>query len=306
MAIASSDREDRGGGVLKSWLDKKASISTAGLYALAIVLVALVGALDGLTGTEVSFSLFYLAPVAFAGGLVSRRAGRFVAVLSAVVWGYLEIKNGRPYTASWIPLWNALVRLGFFLIVNELIEALRRAHRHERALSRTDSLTGIANGRVFDEQTERTIAESRRNRRPFTIAYIDLDRFKQINDGYGHSEGDRLLREVAAVIQAHLRSTDLAARLGGDEFGVLMPDTGKEQARVSLERVATEFARRLGNRWPVGATLGAVTFTEPPRDADSAVREADALMYKGKAAGGGRILQTEWSDSGKKAAEPGG
>ncbi len=267
---------------------------------LSAFLLVCVAVLDTVSGSEISVSIFYLVPVSFAGAMLSRRAGIAVAFVCAATWGYLEVRTGRPYSAAWIPMWNSVVRLGFFLLVNELIARLRRASAHERSLARQDSLTGIANGRVFEEDAERIIALSRRSRRPFTIAYIDLDRFKHVNDEFGHSEGDELLRAVATIIAGSVRETDIVARLGGDEFGILMPDTNAEQGRVTLDRIAAAVAIEITGRWTVGATMGAVSFTEPPEGVDSAVRQADALMYQGKAEGRGRIVQATWPDVAKR------
>ncbi len=264
---------------------------------LALVLLGIVAALDVATGSELSFSIFYLVPVALAGAFISRRAGAVFGVLGATVWGYLEVTTGRPYSAAWIPVWNTLVRLGFFLLVNELIARLRQTHESVRALARNDSLTGIPNGRVFEEYAGRVIALSRRNGRPFTVAYVDLDHFKQVNDRYGHSEGDAVLRATAALIAECVRSSDVVARLGGDEFGLVMPDTGREQAQATLQRVFDGVTGELAARWGVGATIGAVTFLESPVDVDFAVHEADTLMYRGKAAGRGRVLQSVWPDA---------
>ncbi len=189
------------------------------------------------------------------------------------------------------------MRLTFFLAINELVHSVRKAHERERTLSRTDSLTGIANGRVFAERVRQEIAKSDRDGRPFTIAYADLDRFKQVNDTYGHSEGDRLLRAVAETISRELRAVDLVARLGGDEFGLLLTATDADGARVTLARIAQALGREAGERWGVGATFGAVTFVEPPADADTAVRAADDLMYRGKSRERGTILDMTWPAS---------
>lgn len=264
---------------------------------LSVLLLAALLLLDSLTGFEVSFSVFYLAPVLLAGGTISLRAGQAMAVASAAAWGYLDHASGHAYSAAWIPVWNSAVRLAFFLIINELVERVRQAHQRELTFASTDSLTGIANGRVFKEQVNQTIAQMRRHQRPFTVAYIDLDRFKQVNDTFGHAEGDRLLRAVAISIQDHLRASDQLARLGGDEFGILMPETTVEQARASLERLAARLRPQVGERWGVGATFGAVTFTRAPQDYDSALRMADNLMYRGKAEGRGRVLMETWPAS---------
>lgn len=277
-----------------TWTAKVLSTSAAFRWLLSGALLAWVAALNLATGTEISFSIFYLVPVSFAGAFISRTAGLVLACASAATWGAIEIAFGPAYSANWIPYWNSGVRLGFFVLVNELIQHLHRAHERQRALAREDSITGIANARAFEEQAHRTIAMSRRNSQPFTIAYVDLDGFKQVNDKYGHSEGDRLLQIIAELLEHGARASDVVARLGGDEFGILMPDTDAQQARASLERIARTLADGLGDRWPVGATVGAVTFTEPPKDVDQAVHEADALMYRGKMDHRGGILQADW------------
>ncbi|MCL4554276.1 MAG: GGDEF domain-containing protein [Actinobacteria bacterium] len=258
-----------------------------------LLLLGLIALLDNLSGEEISFSVFYLLPVLLAGTFISRNAGRVAALAGAVTWGYSEVA-ARPYSAAWIPVWNSAVRLIFFLAINELVHSVRTAHERERTLSRTDSLTGIANGRVFAERVRQEIAKSDRDGRPFTIAYADLDRFKQVNDTYGHSEGDRLLRAVAETISRELRAVDLVARLGGDEFGLLLTATDADGARVTLARIAQALGREAGERWGVGATFGAVTFVEPPADADMAVRTADDLMYRGKSQERGTILDMTW------------
>jgi diguanylate cyclase (GGDEF)-like protein len=262
--------------------------------AVSVALLGAMAAIDVATGNEVSFSIFYLLPVSFAGALISRRAGIVMAVASAATWGFIEIATGTAYSAAWIPYWNTGVRLGFFVLVNELIERLRRAHGRERAMAREDPLTGIANTRVFSEHAERVIASARRTRRPFTVAYVDLDGFKQVNDQLGHSEGDRLLRTVALVIADSIRATDLVARLGGDEFAILMPETGATQAGRMLSRVASLVAAGTAHHTAVAATIGAVTFIDAPESVDQALGEADALMYRGKTEGRGRILQETW------------
>jgi diguanylate cyclase (GGDEF)-like protein len=276
---------------------------------LCLLLLGSVALLDYFTGEELSFSVFYLFPVLFAGAFISRNAGRLAAVAGAAIWGYLEV-TGRMYSAEWIPAWNTIVRLLFFLSINELVAVVRRAHERVRALSRRDSLTGIANARVFRERVQQEVYRSRRDGQPFTIAYVDLDRFKQVNDTYGHLEGDKLLRAVAETIKRELRVVDIVARLGGDEFGLLLSAAGTEEAYTALSRVAASLGREMGEHWDVGATFGAVTFVEPPTDANFAIRLADDLMYRGKSQGRGSVLQMTWptdyvanSDAGRCAQQ---
>ena len=258
-----------------------------------ILLLGLVALIDEITGGELSFSVFYLIPVLFAGVFISRSTGRVTAVAGAAVWGYLEVVE-RLYSAAWIPVWNSGVRLLFFLAINELVQIVRAAHVRERELSRRDALTGIANVRVFSERVAQAIAQAQRDGRPFTLAYTDLDRFKSVNDTHGHSEGDALLRAVAQAMERDLRANDLVARLGGDEFGILLATADAAGARTTLGRISASLAREAGERWGVGATFGAVTFVQPPPDVDAAVQIADDLMYRGKSQGRGTILYLTW------------
>lgn len=282
------------GGLFSQLITNVLNAPFAVRFALAVALLLWMAVLDLASGSEVSFSIFYLVPVTFAGAFISRSAGHAFAAISAGTWGYLEFATGPGYSAAWIPYWNSGVRFAFFVLVNELINQLLLAHATQRAMAREDSLTGIANGRVFKEYAHQTIALSRRSGRAFTVAYIDLDRFKGVNDRFGHTEGDNLLCTVATLISDSLRPSDVVARLGGDEFGILMPDTEREPARASIERITQCIQEAVGERWEVGVTVGAVTFTDPPEDVDHLVHEADALMYRGKREGGGCIIQGSW------------
>jgi len=283
---------------LRSMAPTVASTPRGARRVFALGLLAIVGLLDAVTGSELSISVFYLVPVLFADAALSRADGRALALLGAATWGVAEVLGGRAYSAAWVPVWNSGVRLVFFLLVNELADANRVAHGRDRALARTDSLTGVANGRTFTERVELAIAGTRRHGRPFTIAYVDLDRFKQVNDRFGHAAGDRLLRAVAATIDANIRATDLAARLGGDEFGVLLVDTDAGEAERLLGRLSTSLATNLrtvlGEDSGAAATFGSVTFREAPASVDAAIHEADSLMYTGKQDGGARIVQATW------------
>lgn len=284
-------------GLSRGWLRRISRLQgrpVAIRVAITVAMVLLVAGLDLATGPEISFSVFYLLPVLFAGALVSRGTGNLTALACAGLWGYVEVQFGRGYSAAWIPWWNSVVRLAFFLMINELVCLQRVAHSRLMTLARTDPLTGIGNARFFREHLSRAIAQARRNGRRFTLTYLDLDRFKTVNDTLGHAEGDRVLQAVATTMVGHLRTTDVVARLGGDEFAILMLETDEDQARVSLERLAGCLAREVEERWGVGATFGSVTFCQWPEDAEGALYQADILMYEGKAAGRGQLLHTTW------------
>ena len=261
----------------------------------ALVLLALVAVADYFTGGDVASSIFYLLPMVLVAWSVSWRESMLFAVLGAVTWNALDVATTNGISGP-IHAWNGLVRFLFFVIIVSLIAYVRRARDRERIMARTDSLTGVANGRAFSERATLALAQMRRSGRALTLAYVDLDRFKEVNDRYGHSAGDEVLVTVARAVASRLRQTDLVARLGGDEFALLLPDTDRDATALVLADVTEEVRRSVGERWHVGQTIGAVTFTEPPSSVDEMVRRADDLMFQGKRAGRGRARQSSWPE----------
>ena len=181
------------------------------LWLECVVLVVIIAILDHVTGADLTFSVFYIGPIVLAAWFISRRAGILVAIMSAVVWGFLDRVDTTHQLAYWILAWNTMARLAFFWIALELVASTKAAGERERLLARTDSLTGVANGRDFADRAHLALSYLRRTGRPVTVAYIDLDHFKEVNDSLGHSEGDRLLHAVAQAVAGRLRATDLVA-----------------------------------------------------------------------------------------------
>lgn len=272
------------------------------LPAAAILLVAacgvvLVGVLDYLTGYEFSVSVFYLGPVALATWYVGRRPGIAIAVMSCVSWYVADIAAGNPYSHPAFPVWNALVRLGFFLSTGLLLGALRDSLLIQRSLAETDGLTELYGRRAFEARLAHDLALAWRRRSPITLAYVDLDDFKAVNDAYGHSEGDRVLQTTGRLLKASVRQADTAARLGGDEFAVILPDTDSRGARYVMDKIASGLRSAITtDRWQVTCSIGVVTFRAPAVSATAALAAADELMYEVKRQGKGamtfRVLET--------------
>lgn len=140
---------------------------------------------------------------------------------------------------------------------------------------------------MLNQELER----SRRTGRPMTVAYIDLDDFKGVNDRLGHPAGDDLLRRIAASLTKSIRRIDVVARLGGDEFTILLPETTEPEARAVLARAEKSIgATTKADRFPVTASIGAVTFSRPPISVDEVVSRADRTMYKVKQRGKNQVI----------------
>ena len=260
------------------------------IFVVGLLLVILLGVADYLNGPDVSFLIFYAVPVFVAAWYAGRRAGLWMCAASGLAWLVGAYATTGHFSSPVIAYWNAAVRLGFIVILAHLVASFKISLEHERELARTDYLTGALNGRSFGELAGAEINRARRHSHPFTVAFMDVDDFKLVNDRHGHSAGDRLLKAVADSIRQTVRAVDSVARLGGDEFAVLMPETGKAAAQVVIRRVRRqllEAARSQG--LPVTFSIGVVTWDTPPASVDEMLRAADELMYAAKRLGKGII-----------------
>lgn len=248
----------------------------------AFVLVAVVGTADFLAGPDYYLTPFYLAPVLLAAWYVGRRTAYAVSVAGAAAWLIAELAGLRYYEHEIAVFWNDVMELTLLLFAAFLLSALKSSLEKERTTARTDPLTGIPNRRLYVELTEGEMRRNRRYGRPFTVAYLDIDNFKAVNDTWGHAEGDRLLRRAAEVIAAAIRDTDTVARLGGDEFALLLPETGAESAMAVASKVKERLKSEVESRWPVTFSLGMVTYLQAPASIDEVIGRADRLMYEAK------------------------
>lgn len=261
-----------------------------GSFAVAVAAVAVVSALDYVTGIEIRLFPLYFVPVAFVSSRSSRGAGIALATLCTVAWGLANHPSVFRYSRSYIWPINLASMFIAFATVALLVTEVHRRLLAEQRLSRHDALTGLHNSRAFYEDGERLLALARRSARPLTLAFIDLDNFKSINDDHGHQAGDTALKAVAAELNKQVRGSDLVSRLGGDEFAVLLVDTAPTAAGAALERVREGIATamKLGG-WSATASIGAVGYRKAPASLREAVRAADTLMYGVKTEGKNRV-----------------
>jgi diguanylate cyclase (GGDEF)-like protein len=182
-------------------------------------------------------------------------------------------------------------------LINQGLEVLReplqRALDYEDlfVIARRDVLTGLANRRVFEECIGRMMDNSKRHHHPLTIACMDLDRFKQVNDNLGHAEGDRVLKKVADTFKSMVRSTDLLVRMGGDEFFLVLPETALDSARVLAERLCRaidDLAIYSAPNQKLGVSIG-LSQWQPGMTIEQWLQNTDELLYQAKGNGRSQV-----------------
>lgn len=190
---------------------------------------------------------------------------------------------------------------------NEMIARLRSQMRRKKYTDRlrsnvrdglkmavVDPLTGLYNRRYAMRYMQRIIERSCESGLPYAVVMMNLDRFKSVNDTYGHNAGDSVLKEFARRLQENLRGIDLLARLGGEEFMIVMPDTGPAEFEFAAERLRhtidrLEFEIPSGQNIPITVSIG-VTFGGPnDNDPSLLIQQADTALYESKSAGRNRV-----------------
>jgi diguanylate cyclase (GGDEF)-like protein len=255
-----------------------------------------VGLLDYLTGPELSFSLFYLFPIAMLSWATNARTGVAISFISACIWFAVDVLSGTRYSSPTIYFWNAAIRFGFFLLVVLLVQ-IEKTLELEKRNARTDYLTGVINSRFFNELIQMEIDRSNRYQHPLTIAFIDVDNFKSINDQFGHLTGDKVLETVAKSMQQHLRKTDVVARVGGDEFAILLPEADMDVAQIAISKMQQGLLNEMRvNHWAITFSIGVMTFNTPAQSADEMLNLTDKLMYSVKKQGKNNVSYAADSD----------
>lgn len=167
---------------------------------------------------------------------------------------------------------------------------LERKNQEWKEASLRDALTGLHNRRFLFEWMEKQIALARRMDQPLSVALIDLDHFKQVNDTAGHARGDEVLKQAAQWLSETIRGSDLAARYGGEEFVLVLPETGPTEARIVLDRCLDVFRKSRVSGWAKTLTFsGGLATLRAGETLKDLLQRADDLLYQAKTAGRNRI-----------------
>lgn len=259
------------------------------------------------TGTATDFFLVYFAIIMIAGTSGNLKRSLVLAAATGVVYVAFTLMVG----GNSAPLETVLLRLPFFLVVTlfygvlgEFAQRDRRDNEKLAYAATHDELTGLPNRRLVMESLARELEAARRFQAPLSLALMDVDHFKQINDAYGHDMGDRVLRDYSSLLSLQSRGYDVVGRLGGDEYVWILPRVEQTGALMAGERLRGAVERfRFGNGQPVlrvTISIGLTTYMPGvmahPTPADI-LKAADVALYEAKKEGRNRVCHLSMQDT---------
>lgn len=253
------------------------------LVFIAFLSVAGISIVDYITGSQITFALFYLFPVAITAWFSNKNTAIAISLFSAVTWLAVDYFLNRIHPNLLIYAWNYLSRFILLIIIVFLLRTLKILLLEKHDLSREDPITKSLNLRAFREIGEIEISRAIRYGYALSLAYIDVDNFKAINDTRGHDAGNKLLCAVVDAIRENLRDSDIVARVGGDEFVLLLPVTYQPSVQIVIAKIQNHLMSIMDkNDWPVTFSFGVLTCIENIPTIDRIIAMADRLMYSVK------------------------
>jgi diguanylate cyclase (GGDEF)-like protein len=252
------------------------------IWVSCITFVCVITAVNNQFLTSVSLEPLLLLPVVIAswyGNLLTGLSVSFITALAILV-SYDQVLLAVPTTNA---LYTALVYLSALCILSILIDNFSTVFKVEEAAAEHDHLTGLLNFRGLTSLLEEEIARTKRYKHPFTVAYIDIDNFKAINDSKGHCEGNIILCKLAKIIITSFRESDYIGRIGGDEFVCLLPETKQPDAKVVFDKLQKNLDTAFcSGDIVVTFSIGVVTFEAAPPNTQAALALVDKVMYRVK------------------------
>lgn len=265
-----------------------------GILSASAALILLLAYLHTLAGLAYEFHVFFAPPLALVAWFLGLRWGLAVAILVVGLWFAADRMLGGDQASALPLILNSAARLAIYCIGVWLLARLRLLIDAETRLAREDALTYLPNRREFHELGRQALAQAQREGTSITAAFIDLDKFKEVNDKQGHAAGDALLACVADGLRARLRTSDIAGRLGGDEFALLLPAMDGASAQTYIEDLRQRLLKAMsGGQWPVTFSIGVASYARAPADLDGLLAKADSLMYEVKHGGRNRVLHQD-------------
>jgi len=253
------------------------------MFASVILLQALICWMDHIVSPLVSFATYYFVPIMVAAWYLGKKSAYLLVLVSIIASTHIFGENLSTGESSLLAYDFVFKALGF-LILSYSVLHVRQLVTRLKQQNHTDYLTVASSRRYFYEASSMELARSYRHKYPVTLAFIDLDNFKEVNDTQGHDTGDQLLVKIADTMKSDLRDGDILGRLGGDEFAILLPQTNADQVKIIIRRMKKNLHDAVAPfNSSVTFSIGVVTYlADKPASIDELIAVADRTMYSVK------------------------
>jgi diguanylate cyclase (GGDEF)-like protein len=302
MAIRQFESENRARREWQTAVKRLFALDFREALTLCTVLVAIIAVTDYATPPELNLTFMYVLVIILACWNLGPKWGFAYTALASVMQVLVLDQIKGEYISSMYFYLDLGNRFFTFLIVIALTLPLRAVYGREKTTARIDWLTRVPNGTAFRELLVTEIARYERSGVPFSVAHLDVDDFKAINDHFGHEKGDLLLCRIAETVRRSLRKTDTVARLEGDEFAILFPSSDLDAALLVTRRVREALDTLHQEGGPVTFSIGLGAFGRPGLSPDEVIACCDSLMYRAKREGKKTIAYDQFADT---SAKPG-
>ena len=292
-------------GFYRPWLGFLTSTLDVSIVTVGLVWFLIVGQPHLAVNSKVVYEAYFLALAATClryDPRICLLAGALAVAEYAAVVGFAathwDLNAELPGQLSYGPFsWHSqIARLGVLAAFTGLAAKIVQRARQLHHLSTNDFLTGLHNRGYHDQRLREEVVRARRHKHPLTVAMVDVDRFKNFNDTYGHSAGDLALQAIANMLKDNLRITDVVSRYGGEELVVIMPETGADAAVRKLEQIR-EIVAEMTLELPRRTLRGVLTFSagiaaapDDGSDVEPLIARADARLFAAKQAGRNRVI----------------
>lgn len=253
------------------------------MLASVILLQALICWMDHIVSPLVSFATYYFVPIAISAWYLGDKR-TYLLVLASSIAGTHALGESFPASGASILVYDFIFKALGFIILSYFVLHVRQLVSRLKEQNHTDYLTVANSRRYFYEASSMELARSYRHKYPVTLAFIDLDNFKEVNDTQGHDTGDQLLMRIADTMKSDLRDGDILGRLGGDEFAILLPQTNADQVKIIIRRMKKNLHNAVAPfNSSVTFSIGVVTYlADKPASIDALIAAADRTMYSVK------------------------
>lgn len=255
------------------------------VLAIAVVLALVMAVVDVLVGTDYSLSLFYLIPISIMAWFFETLYALMFSIICAFAWFYANEVYSRDNM-----LWVLLTNVGYYLSFSIIVFRIKVLYDHQRFSAKRDQLTGILNVSTFHEYVTNDIALMNRGKEWFSIVYLGLEGFKEVNRARGYVAGDALLAAMASSIAGQLRKTDKFARLGGAEFILFLPNSNISAANDTVSKIRGAIASvNMGAEYVITYNIGVVSCLMPNMTLETLIARAKKLYFEARGKGQGSV-----------------